>query len=305
MERKLSKDQIVRQIAVFFGRDRSHLREEIRSFVKDRSNWIHLESLLQERTKQGVRGSVGISSEVEDNVDDPGIDWFSIGDLSVQYEIVLNKGVTKFGRERYWDKRLAARCGGTAHICDVWVSLLLPLFTMDCYYMTYNRRKKYYEFGPYRPESASEKKAVKEARQVMKEKGFSFVTKKFAKRKIRNAITDLNPDGNAKVFDCLFSDVWGYEEEQVRLSDDEPIPDILPGIAARWREYYRSRGKLLKREITRYFPSGDVETTITDAKHRITSVRISRRFGGELFLDVEKRMKQQREKHPKRCSPHK
>lgn len=91
---------------------------------------------------------------IKDNQADQ-IDWNWIGDLSWTIDILLNQGIDK-GFD--WDKKLALKCNGTARIMTLFVSDVIPCYTFDCYYMTYNKKGNYYEFGPILKLTGEEKK---------------------------------------------------------------------------------------------------------------------------------------------------
>lgn len=219
-----------------------------------------------------------------------------IGDASYNFRTILNEGVKN---PLDWDVKLASKCGGKIFFVEIWSSLLLPLYTRDICYMEYDRKKNYIEFGPYKPQTKFEKDVLKSLGTVMRKQGFSYIDKKIADKRLRKAYTDLNFTGNARVFDCLFTDIQYYTEEIVRFNARK-IKDKVEGVELSWREIYNKRHKLIEKRIYRHFPSGDVETTCIDKNGHVTKVSVMREHGGvtypEFTLDVEKQIAQRMRK---------
>jgi hypothetical protein len=226
------------------------------------------------------------------------IDWKWLGDISWRFKILLNKGV---GKGSDWDKKLALNCGGTARIFQVFTSDILPCFVVDIYYMTYNKRESYYEFGPIKDLTAEEREIINKVKAFFRKLGFTFLNQKTAMKRYRELYSDCNSDGNAKLFDALFSDTENYQTETKRFNDwvNKELKDAT-GKKINWNEYYDKEHKLIRREEYRYFPSKNVECVITDNSGQIVKIKVWRDIEKdphrEFVLDILREYKKQKRK---------
>jgi hypothetical protein len=300
------KEQIIEQAISYFGKDRKRLKETVISFKLDGSEYRRWKQQIKQITDHPSELSYGIFDDVvewlkEKNYSE--IDWHWIGDLSWQFQILLNQNVEK-GYD--WDKKLAIKCGGTARILRIYVSDIVPCFAMDVYYMTYDRKENYYEFGPLKELTPHERKLIHKAKQFFQKSGFTFLARKAALKRHPKLYSDCNSEGNARLFDALFSDTRNYQQE-IKRFNAEQLKDPT-GKNINWDEYYNQKGELERREEFRYYPSNNVECVITDGLGQIIKVKIWRDTEEmkhqEFVLDVVKiqkrKKRRQSDSHGKR-----
>ena len=266
--------EILEQSKLYFGKNRQRLKEKVLAFEINGKEY----RLWNKQTKEFTSRPFSISYGVFDDVIEwlkqkqfSEIDWKWLGDLSWEFKFLLNPGVEK-GFD--WDKKLALKCGGTARIVQIYVSDIVPCFVIDTYYMTYSKKDNYFEFGPITKLSAEEKKFIANAKVFFQDAGFKLLNKKDALTKYKELYSDLNSDGNATLFDVLFSDTDNYQTE-IKRFNDKALKDPT-GKKISWNEYYEKPNKLKTREEFRYFPSGNVECVITDHLSRIIEVKVWR-----------------------------
>lgn len=303
----MKESEIIAEVKRLFGKDRLVLLNELLEREITISHCDEIERQLSKSTGQPVVSYCGLSDET--------FKWMNlqkkerqkkknhlkpydhIGDVSCTTLLLLNKRVNK-GYD--WDRKLALNCGGRAFIVEIWSSLLLPVYTYDVYFMEYSRKQNYYEFGPYKPQTKFEKRILKSIQSTMKNCGFSFFSKKQASRKIRNVKTDCTEEGKVRLFDCLFSDIQYYVESIVRFSD-KLIKDKINGVTVSWREYYDNKHKLIRKKISRHFPSRDYESTYLDKEGHIKRIKVSRNMGNtkhrNFSLNIDKHMKKHKERN--------
>ena len=303
---EMKQSEIIAEVKRLFGKNRSVLLEALVERGATISHCDKIEKRIKKTTGQPVVSYCGLSDETLEWMKLPKKDRHKkknllkkhdqIGDVCCKTLVLLNDGIKK-GYD--WDRKLALKCGGRAFIVEMWSSLLLPVYTFDIFFMEYSRKMNYFEFGPYKPQTESEKRILKSMRSTMKNKGFIFMSKEQASRKAQNVQTDCKDPGDVTIFDCLFSDVQYYDESIVRFSDKE-IQDNIEGVTVSWREYYNNKHKLIEKEIHRFFPSGDVESTYLDKKGHITRIEVMRKTGyakhSDFILDIDKRMKQRKQR---------
>lgn len=290
----MTETELIQNLNSLFGSDRSELRKKLIEVRESVSQWERLGRALRTNVRQPINVNPCFFEDTFSKLDDPKADMFWVGDCSYYYEILLNPGI-KSGLD--WDKRLALKCGGTAKLCIVWASVLLPYYAIDCYCMKYKTKPDEFEFTPYIPSAKKEKHMLSQVRDVMRENGFTRMPKTLAKRKVPKAITDCREKGKATVFDCLFSDTQCYQEHFVRFTDStgkNPIAGVYPGTTVGWRERLGRKGGVIERYTWREYPSGDTITTFLDKKFRVTEIRVSR--GGTkskqkptMLLDIKKK----------------
>lgn len=255
-----------------FGRDRSFLRKALLEMCNDLRPFERLGRRLKKETGQPVGVWSALTSETLDNLDNPKFDLFDTGDPAYEYQIVLNPGI-KRGYD--YDEKLIRHCGGTALICHIWVSILLPYYAIDIYSMKHDPQQNLWEFNPYTPKRRSEKKVVEIVREVLKSMGYRKISKVMAKQIVPKAITDVCEKGSATVFSCLFSDIKEYQGATVRFLNN-PFSADYPDLDLGWREVIDRRGRLLKRSHYFYLPTGECVVVDLDKNYRAT--KISGRF---------------------------
>lgn len=195
------------------------------------------------------------------------LDWNWIGDLSWDIEIILNKEVES---HLDFDKKLAARCKkNTIRYLNIYISDIIPAYSISTFSKYY--RDNIYEFGPL-VLTVTEKKFINSIKSELKKAGYYFVNKKTSLLKFKELRSDLNEDGNASIFDCLFNDVDNYTEGYTRFLDKK-IKNVY-GFEYLWIEYYNSKRELIETEHSRWYKSGDYEATITDKNDVIKEITI-------------------------------
>lgn len=277
--------EIIKESKSFFGEDRKRLKEKILSFNFNGKEYKEWRKLLKETTKQPFDINYGMFDDLienlkENNLDD--IDWSWTGDLSWEFKILLNEGIEK-GHD--WDKKLANKCNGTAKILQVYVSDILPCYAIDTYSMTYNKKDNYYEFRPYEINSEKQSNELKNIRNLLESKGYLYLNKKTSLKKYKELYSDCNSDGDACLFDVLFSDTENYQTDYLRFNDKMLKDKTDKKIA--WREYFKKDGSLLKRLEYRYFPSKNVLLTTTDKDGQIIEVKVWRDIEGQLHREFK------------------
>ncbi len=270
-------EEIVEQTKLYFGKNRRRLKNKILSFEFDGKEYRNWNKQLKQIISKPYDVRYGMFDDViewlkEENYAE--IDWHWLGNLSWEFQILLNDNVEK-GFD--WDKKLAIKCGGTARILQVYLSDIVPCFVVDTYYMTYNKKENYYEFGPIEKLSDEERKIVNKFKKFFRDKGFTFLSKEISMKRYKEFYSDCNSDGNARLFDALFSDTDNYEDEIRRFNshDSRKLKDAT-GKMVNWNEYYDKAHKLIKREEYTYYPSKNVTCITTDKLGQITEVKVWR-----------------------------
>ncbi|MBL7818080.1 MAG: hypothetical protein JNL70_23930 [Saprospiraceae bacterium] len=197
------------------------------------------------------------------------IDWNFLGDLSWEIEILLNENIVK-GYD--WDKVLCSKCNGTARIFKIYISDIIPAFTYETFSMTYSKSGNYYEFQPINNLSDREENIVNKIVDALNIKGYFFVSKKIISKRLKSLYSDCHTEGNASIFDVLFSDVHNIQDRIERFSDNS-IKDVF-GKEISWREFYDENGNLTKRLEFHYFTSKNVLEIETNSKHEIVNVTV-------------------------------
>ena len=291
----MTKSEIIRQAKHYFGKDRRPIKELVLSYEfkgKNYRQWKkEISSIVSNPNEIKFKLFDDVILWIKYNQADQ-IDWNWIGDLSWTIDILLNQGIDK-GFD--WDKKLGLKCNGTARIMTLFVSDVIPCYTFDCYYMTYNKKGNYYEFGPILKLTGEEKKVLNKIETFLKQKGLEFVDKTFTEKKYKELYSDTNSDGNATLFDVLFTDTNYYTTEIKRFCEKEIIEKN--GQQLRWSEYYNSNGTLKRREEFRWSKSGDCLKIVYDNKEQIVNIEVTRKKIGrkkwqKFKLDIIETFKQ-------------
>lgn len=271
----MTEIEIIRQAKYYFGKNRNHKKNLVLSYEfkgKSYRQW-----------KKEIKQIIANPNQVNFKLFDDVVVWIRenkineidgkwIGDLSWTIEVVLNPNINK-GYD--WDKKLALQCNGTARILQLFVSDVIPCYTYDCYYMTYSKTENYYEFGPIKNLTRDEKNILKKVTSLLNDKGFKLVDKDFCEKKFKDLYSDTNSDGNASLFDVLFSDVNFYTTEIKRFCDKTIIEKN--GNEFRWTELYNTNGTLKERTESRWTSGKDYYKIVLDGKGQITQVEVVRK----------------------------
>lgn len=268
--------EIIRATKRLFGKDRRALKNLLLSYNFDGSDTRHLEKIFKHATKQPISLNYGINDNVVDDIrSDKKLNMFWLGDLSWSCMILLNTNINK-GYD--WDKKLCNACNGTAKICEFSISDTLPVYTYDLYYMTYDNKGNWYEFGPINKLNTFEKNVVQSVSNSLNDSGRTHIGKAFAKKKFKDLYTDTNKDGGATIYDCLFSDIYPYQEEYLRFLENT-VEDKTHNCSTTWKEYFVKPGILREREEWRYYKSKNSICIITNDKNEITEIKVYRDAG--------------------------
>jgi hypothetical protein len=164
--------------------------------------------------------------------------------------------------------------------------------------MKYSKKDNYYEFGPLLTPNRHEKSLVEKATQSFQSSGYFFVNPNLARKKVGGLFSDCRNNGDASIFDELFSDTHSYHDEIVRFVDKDLVDPT--GVKIRWSKYYFPDMTLRRSEEYRYFPSGNVEWIEFDAEGMISKIKIWRDIGKkshqEFLLDIVAEYKKRRSK---------
>jgi hypothetical protein len=261
---------LIKEVKRYFGRDRRLLKQTVKNLDPSDTDLKQWKTFFEKYFPKKFDVNERLFKEFADLLFSKKydkIDWDFIGDLSWDVEIVLNNEVTS---HLDFDIKLAAKCkNNTARFLNIYISDIIPAFTICPYYMYY--KDDIYEFGPLKL-IKREKKLIYKLKSDLRKTGFYFVKKEIALRKFKELKSDLNSDGNASIFDCLFNDLNNYTDEYVRYS----VNDIFDpyGRKTGWREYYDKRKKFIKREDNRWFKSGDLEQVVSNVNGQIVEVNI-------------------------------
>lgn len=294
----MTHTEIIRQAKHYFGKDRRYIKELILSYEFKGKNYRKWKNEIRHITSNPneIKFKIfdDVISSIKNNQTDQ-IDWNWIGDLSWTVDIVLNPNIDK-GYD--WDKKLALKCNGTARLLTVFISDVIPCYTYDCYYMTYSKTDNYYEFGPIVNLTNDENIILQKVTGLLKSKGLQFVEKTFCEKKLKELYSDTNSDGNASLFDVLFSDTNFYTTEIKRFSDKEVIEKN--GQKVRWAEHYNKNGTLKERVESRWTISGDYLAVTLDNKGQIIAVEVTRKkIGTKKHQEFKLDIKEEFNKHKK------
>lgn len=275
----MNKTEIIRQAKHFFGKDRKPIKELVLSYEFNGKQYRQWKNEFKNITDRPVDIHFGIFEDVVLWIKDKQlkeINWNWIGDLSWTIDILLNEGI-KNGLD--WDIKLASKCNGTSRFFTIYISDVIPCYTYDCHYMTYNKKDNYYEFGPIIDLTNTEQETIEKVKKYLTDKGLVLLNRKFSEQKFEELISDTNEKGNASLFDVLFTDTTFYQTEIKRTS----IKKIAEksGTSYSWTEFYNIKKVLKERIEYRYFKSGDNIKTVFDIKGQIKNIEVVRKQIGQ------------------------
>lgn len=286
---------LIKEVKRYFGKDRRLLKRTVKSLYtneKDIDYWNKFFSNYCPRMFE-VNGRIfeeiieALYSRSYDN-----IDWNWLGDLSWDVEIILNEEVSS---HLDFDKKLTAKCeNNTARFLNIYISEIIPAFTISTFYQFY--KENTYEFGPLKL-SKNETNLLNRIKNGFKNIGYYNVKKETALKKFKVLKSDLNSEGNASLFDCLFNDLDNYTDEIVRYNEKDIIDQY--GRKNGWREYYDKQKRLIKREDYRWFKTGDLEQVITNGNGQIIEINVNPKESNtrSINLNIEKTKKKYKNKY--------
>ncbi len=276
----MTDEELIKEIKRLFGSKRITLLKALHECADKIPVQAMIEQELQKTTGLHVKSCVALSddtlkwmsqksSDIKKLNFDPEDRSELIGDPSFWFLLLLNKNIKD---PLDFDEKLAER-HNTLFFCEIWASILFPLYTYDIYYWKYSKKDNIQEFGPYKPQKKHEAIAVNDMKKAMKTFGYKLISKKTAKTIIRQAITDCAEKGEATVFDCIFSDMTFYTETKSRMNIERNVYPEL-GMECNWREYYDKKHKLYEKKIYMQFYERDDETIVIDSEGRIKKFEI-------------------------------
>lgn len=271
---KYTTDEIIRELQRIFRAFPRSFRKRLDAARDDTQVWDALGADLQRAGNVPFDYYKQFNSEEQLPPDDDGRSTY-LEDGSCVGRFVLNKGCTS-GRD--WDKKLALACGGSVRILQVMASVLMPLYTEDCYYLRYDRKTHRYSTGPYRPEGRWEIGVLSRVRSCLKANGLKPISKRRCLRIVPGIRTECLERGKATVFDCLFSDAMVYTNRHFSYCEPPYSPDplILSNSVSRIDEHDAS-GKLKQFWITLRYGEGESIGARISKGGRILDVSV--RFG--------------------------
>ena len=262
--------ELIREVKRFFGKDRRLLKRTFKSLYSNERDLEYWHKFFNEYCPGKYEVNGRIFEETIDALNSKNfenIDWNWIGDLSWDIEVILNEEVSSHFD---FDKKLTAKCkNNTARFLNIYVSEIIPAFAL-CTFSKYYKGNTY-EFGPLKL-TKNETILVNRIKKGFKNIGYYYVKKETAQKKFKLLKSDLNSEGNASIFDCLFNDMDNYTDDYFRCNDEDIVDSF--GRKTLWREYFDSKRKLVKREDSRWFNSGDLEQVITNGKGQIIEVNV-------------------------------
>ncbi len=251
---------LIKEVKRFFGKDRNLLQNSVKALYNNSKDLKYWNKFFNTHVQKKFEVNGRIFKETLDAVYSQkyeNIDWNWVGDFSWDVEIILNNEVNSHFD---FDKKLAGKCkNNTIRFLNIYISEILPVFSVCTFYKFYE--DNIYEYGPLKLTN-QERILIYRIKKSFKKIGYYYVKKKTALKKFTVLRSDLNSDGNASIFDCLFNDLDNYTDDYFR-GNDKIIIDPY-GRKTLWKEYYNSRKILVKREDSRWYKSGDLESVFYD-----------------------------------------
>jgi hypothetical protein len=267
--------EIIDKAKYYFGKNRNIKRDLVLAYEfkgENSKRWKkEIGSIIENPFKMNFQIFDDIILKIKNNKKNE-IDWEWMGDLSWRLHIVLNSNI-KRGYD--WDKNLAKHCNGTVRILEIFISDVIPCYALNFCYFKFSKLENYYENGPILNFTNEEKVIKKSLSDLLKSKGLQRVKKEFCEKKFTDLYSDTNSDGNASLFDVLFSDTYFFTSKIKRYCDK----DILEksGIKFRWTENYNKNGTLKERTEYRCLKGGDNFKITLDNKGRIINAEVERK----------------------------
>ncbi|MDI7185182.1 hypothetical protein QMM42_02980 [Leptospira santarosai] len=286
----MNQKQLIQETLKYFGKDRKLLRKTILDFSFENKKTKEWNRRIKTCTTHPFRIQNGIFGSVVNNILDKKyhlVYMDNLGDLSWNIKILLNSNI-KSGYD--WDKNLAVKCG-QARILEVYINYIIPAYTLNPFYIIYDQKENYYEFGKIVGTKKHERNILDNIFKLFDSLGYFYVPEELASKKCKGLFSDCNEEGNASLFDCLFSDVNQHQVGIERFLDPCKKLKDSTGAGIGWHEYYDLNGNLLYRQEYRLLKSGDVLSVITDQANHIKKVNVRRKIDNqyrEFELDVLK-----------------
>lgn len=287
--------ELIKETKRYFGKDRSLLKQTVKNLDPSDSDLKQWKTFFEKYYPKKFDINERMFKDFADLLFSKKYDkivWDWIGDLSWDVDIILNREVNS---SFDFDKKLAAKCkNNTVRFLNIYISDIIPAYSICTFFKKYH--DNVYEFGPLKL-SEAEKHLINKIKSELRKKGYYYVKKQVALKKFKDLRSDLNTDGNASIFDCLFNDMDNYTDEYFRCNDEDIVDSF--GRKTLWREYFDSRRKLKKREDSRWFNSGDLEQVITNGKGQIIEVNIYPKESKprSIQLNIEKTKKKYKNKY--------
>ncbi|OMI16656.1 hypothetical protein BUQ74_14405 [Leptospira weilii serovar Heyan] len=274
----MNPKQLIQETLKYFGKDRRLLKKTIQGFSFDGKKTNEWKKRIKTCTTHPftIRNNIidwNVKCIRDKNYRQ--IQWDYLGDLSWNIKILLNSNIQS-GYD--WDKKLAIKCQ-EARIFEIYVNYIIPAYTINLYYIVYNKKENYYEFGKIIKTEKHEKRIIKNITKLFDTLGYFHVSEELASKKYKGLFSDCNSEGNASLFDCLFSDIYGYQIGIEKFSDPNHVSLHPTGAIIHWHEYYDLKRNFLYREEYQRLKSKDVLLLTTDQTGHITKVNVRRDIG--------------------------
>jgi hypothetical protein len=208
-----------------------------------------------------------------------------LGNLSFLFTVALNPGIKpnwEFGT------KFIKRCGGTAYYCDIWVSLLLPVYFLDINSLSYDESTGVWQAQPYIPKNLKHKKIINLIHKIFRNLHYQLLSHSLSSKRVSGVRTRLK--NKPTIYDCLFSDLFGLSEGMCRHLDPS-ISDCLPGSDLYWSERIDRKGHYLERSIYLNFDSGDHIQIDLDDKIKVAQIKLITLSGANRKVTTLKRRK--------------
>lgn len=195
-------------------------------------------------------------------------------DPSFKCEIVVSEEVAD---PLDWDQELAASCPRGVELCDIWISVAAPWFVVDPYRMSWSRASHVWEFQAQSRARRPFQRVARAVTDVLGNAGFTELPRAWLGRRIPGVRTECS-DGDATVFDCLFSDVSALHDGTVRFTSPD-LTELIPQARIGWRQREGRSGRSC--ECTIHLDSGAVVqlTWTGDGDPSALSIRTDRSSG--------------------------
>ncbi len=277
----MNQKQLIQETLKYFGKDRKLLRKTILCFNfngKETKEWkkrINVCTTHPFAIQNGIFDYV-VSNILDKNYSQIHMDY--LGDLSWNIKILLNSNIQS-GYD--WDKKLAIKCG-QAKILEIYINYIIPAYTLNPFYISYNQKENYYEFGKIPKMGKHEQIILNNIIKLFDSLGYFYVSEKLASKKYKGLFSDCNQEGNASLFDCLFSDIHRHQIGIEKFFDsfsDKGLSVDFTGARISWHEYYDLNRNFLYREEYRFLKSGDVLLLTMDQAGHISKINVWRDIG--------------------------
>jgi len=273
---KVTKAEIIQQAKHYFGKNRSYKKALLLNLdLKDdnffNSWWKELKDYIDHPFRTQFNVFTTAITSIRNGTPEE-IDWKWVGDYSWTIEILLNEGLQS---GHGWGKKLISKCKGEVRTLTLHISAVLPCYTYYCDYDITNKAEGYDEYGPIIQPTKAEKEIIRKLKALLKKKGLQFLDQKFTEQQIQGLYSDCNEEGDASLFDVLFTES-GFYTTTIRRRAAKPIVDKT-GTEFHWTETYHNNRTLKERIEYRTTKAGDQFNVHFDGSGQITQIDVTRK----------------------------